>query len=261
MENTKNSLQVLQDIIEQLIGPNGCPWDKKQTPESLADYLIEETHELVSAIRKKDFKNICEELGDVSFLLLFIAKLFENQNKFKFSDALEINKEKMIRRHPHVFGEVKVNSESDIISNWEAIKKEEHKSSPGDKGVFASLPDSLPPLIKAYRIHSKAARNGFTWKTDEEVEQQVEAEWLELLDATAQNDNELQKHELGDLIFSIVELGRRKGIKANEALDLATMRFLKRFKNMEEMAKKKNKDISELSFDEQNELWEIAKSM
>ena len=123
-----------------------------------------------------------------------------------------------------------------------------------------SLPESLPPLIKAYRINSKAARVGFTWQEDEEVEQQVEAEWLEWLDASASGDQDAQKHELGDLLFSIAELGRRKGIKANEALDYANRRFLKRFARMEELAREQNLDFAALSIDEKDELWNTAKA-
>ena len=167
----------------------------------------------------------------------------------------------MIRRHPHVFGDTVFENLDEQLKTWEAIKRAEHADADGaPQGIFDSLPASLPPLVKAYRIHSKAARAGFTWPEDEEVEQQVEAEWLEWLDASANGDAEAQKHELGDLLFSITELGRRKGIKANEALDLATLRFLRRFARMEELAREQGRDFTELSLDDKDELWNAAKA-
>ncbi|WP_297847742.1 nucleoside triphosphate pyrophosphohydrolase [uncultured Desulfovibrio sp.] len=257
----KNALKELQNTIERLIGPDGCPWDKEQTPESLADYVIEESHELVSAIRSGNVGDVREELGDVAFLLLFVARLYEKRGQFNFDDALNASRAKMIRRHPHVFGDTVFENPDEQLKTWEAIKRAEHADADGKpQGIFASLPASLPPLVKAYRIHSKAARAGFTWPDDEEVEQQVEAEWLEWLDASASGDAEAQKHELGDLLFSITELGRRKGIKASEALDLATLRFLRRFARMEELAREQGGDFTQLSLDDKDELWNAAKA-
>ena len=245
----KNALKELQNTIERLIGPDGCPWDKEQTPESLADYVLEESHD------------VREELGDVAFLLLFVARLYEKRGQFNFDDALNASRAKMIRRHPHVFGDTVFENPDEQLKTWEAIKRAEHADADGKpQGIFASLPASLPPLVKAYRIHSKAARAGFTWPDDEEVEQQVEAEWLEWLDASASGDAEAQKHELGDLLFSITELGRRKGIKASEALDLATLRFLRRFARMEELAREQGGDFTQLSLDDKDELWNAAKA-
>ena len=257
----KSALEQLREVLDRLLDEEGgCPWDKEQTPRSLAEYIIEESHELVSAIRSGSDADVCEELGDVAFLLLFVARLYERQGKFSLDDALAHNCAKMIRRHPHVFGDAHFESRDEQLNTWEQIKRGEHADADGrPKGVFDSLPASLPPLTKAYRIHSKAARVGFTWPDDEDVEQQVEAEWLEWLDASAGDDPEAQKHELGDLIFSITEMGRRKGIKASEALDLATARFLRRFARMEELARQQGKDFPDLSLDEKDELWNAAK--
>lgn len=257
----KSALEELQAVIERLTdAENGCPWDKEQTPESLTEYLIEESHELVSAIRSGTTADVCEELGDVAFLLLFVAHLYQKRGQFSLDDALNNNRAKMIRRHPHVFGDVTFDNLDEQLKTWEKIKRAEHTDAEGKpQGLFDSLPASLPPLTKAYRIHSKAARVGFTWPEDEEVEQQVEAEWLEWLDASAGDDAEAQKHELGDLIFSITEMGRRKGIKASEALDLATARFLRRFARMEELARQQGRDFPDLSLDEKDELWNAAK--
>lgn len=247
------SLEALQKIIEKLTGPDGCPWDREQTPLSLADYIIEESHELVAAIRSSDSGAICEELGDVFFLLLFIVSL--QKGEFSLADVLNAASNKMIRRHPHVFaGEVFENRESQLKA-WEEIKKGEQKS----PGIFASLPESLPPLVKAYRIHSRAARAGFTWKSTEDVEQQVESEWLEWLDACIEDNEAEKRHELGDIIFSLVELGRRHGIKAGEALDFACRRFLTRFKRMEELARAQGQELATMDLAQQDELWTKAK--
>ncbi len=255
----KNALEDLQGVIDTLLGPNGCPWDKEQSPESLADYIIEESHELVSAIRGGTVADVCEELGDVAFLLLFVARLYEKDGKFSLDNALEGCRDKMVRRHPHVFADAVFSSRDELLKMWERIKKTEHADNK-DQGIFAGLPSSLPPLIKAYRIHSKAARTGFTWPEDDDVEQQVEAEWLEWLDAKANNDKEAMRHELGDLLFSITELGRRKGIKASEALDFAAQRFLRRFARMEELARSRRQEFAALSPEEKDALWDTVKA-
>ncbi len=256
----KTALEELMAVIDRLIAPDGCPWDREQTPQTLTEYLIEECHELVSAIRSGNTADVCEELGDVAFLLLFVARLYEKQGQFCLDDALNANRDKMIRRHPHVFADATFDSRDAQLKAWERIKRTEHKDDEGHpKGLFDSLPDSLPPLTKAYRINSKAARVGFTWQEDEEVEQQVEAEWLEWLDASADDNKAAQQHELGDLLFSIAELGRRKGIKAAEALDMANRRFLRRFARMEALAREQQQDFSALTLDEKDTLWNVAK--
>lgn len=257
----KSALERLQDVVARLTAPDGCQWDRAQTPESLTEHVIEEGHELVNAIRAGTSADVREELGDVAFLLLFIAHLYERRGEFSLNDALEESRAKMIRRHPHVFGDAVFRNLDEQLKGWERIKREEHKDGEGrPAGLFDSLPPGLPALAKAYRIHSKAARVGFTWEDDADVEQQVEAEWLEWLDASAGDDVEAQKHELGDLLFSIAELGRRKGIKANEALDLATGRFLRRFARMEALARERGREFPDLTLDEKDELWNIAKA-
>jgi ATP diphosphatase len=254
-------MEELTTVIDTLIGPEGCPWDKGQTPESLSEYIIEESHELVSAIRFGNAADVCEELGDVFFLLLFVARLFEKQNKFCLADVLNMCREKMIRRHPHVFADKNFSDMTEQLKAWEQIKRAEHTDAQGrPQGVFTSLPDSLPPLTKAYRIHSKAARAGFTWEEDDAVAQQVEEEWLEWLDASVQGDVEAGKREFGDLLFSLVELGRRRGIKASEALDLTTRKFLRRFARMEELARQNGQDFVSLSLAEKDALWDKAKA-
>lgn len=252
------ALAQLRDVVAKLIGPDGCPWDKEQTPLTLCDYLVEETYELVDAIRRGHVADVREEMGDVLFLVLFIATLYEKD--FSFGQAMRDSAEKMIRRHPHVFAGRECTNREQLLQTWENVKKEEQAEKVEKKaGVFASLPDALPPLLKAYRIHAKAARAKFTWDNDEDVEQQAEAEWLEWLEASASGELDAMERELGDLMFTLVELGRRKGVKANAALHKTALRFLQRFAHMEEQAAKNGADFASLGMDEKNRLWDEAK--
>lgn len=256
MENSQ-ALGELVAVIKKLASEEGCPWDREQTPQTLADYFIEESHELVAAIRFGTPREVMGELGDLAFLVLFATHLYAREGAFTLGDVLENNRDKMIRRHPHVFGEAHFENRAEQLAAWEKIKKDEKDN--GKSGALASIPRSLPPLVRAYRLHSRAARAGFTWENDEEVEQQVEAEWLEWLDASLEKDAAAQKHELGDMIFSLVELGRRHGIKSSEALDMACERFAARFEMMEEIAREKNLEFSTLDMEEKDKLWQEAK--
>ena len=261
MTSSASSLQKLQDVIAALVAPEGCSWDREQTPQTLCEYVLEEAHELVDAIRHGTDADVCEELGDVLFLLAFISSIYAGRGSFTFDRAAEVCTAKMIRRHPHVFADTVFDSKEEQLSEWERIKRAEKADAEGKPaGVFNSLPRSLPPLLKAYRIHSKAARAGFTWDSDQDVEQQVEAEWLELLDALAGNNKDAQEHELGDILFTLVELGRRKGIKASAALDGTAHRFLTRFAAMETLAQTSGKEFSSVTMEEKNALWDTVKA-
>ncbi len=254
-----NALESLREVVRRLTAEDGCPWDRQQTPDSLTEYIIEESHELVSAIRSGKPEDVCEELGDVAFLLFFIAHLYEKKGAFTLREVFEKNAAKMIHRHPHVFAGEHFANLDEQLKAWERLKQEEHKAEGKPTGVFDSLPRSLDPLARSYRIHSKAARTGFTWETKEDVEQQVEEEWLEFLDAQAREDEQAMRHELGDLVFSIVELGRRNNMKANAELDAANERFLSRFRYMEEACRRDGRDLSSLKLAEMDELWAQAK--
>ena len=253
------ALSQLRDVIDKLLGPEGCPWDKEQTPLSLCDYLAEETFELIDAVRRGNVADVREEMGDVLFLILFLSTLYGKE--FSLGQTMHDAAEKMIRRHPHVFAGHECTNREQLLQTWETVKKAENAEKAAQKkGVFASLPDSLPPLLKAYRIHAKAARADFTWDSDADVEQQVEAEWLEWLEASTSGETDAMERELGDLIFSLVELGRRKGVKANAALHKTTLRFLQRFAYMEEEAEKQGTEFASLDMDEKNRLWDEAKT-
>ncbi len=262
-----DALDALSGVVDRLLGPDGCPWDKEQTPESLAGYFIEESCELAAAIRAGKVHDARDECGDLLFLLLFVARLYADKGAFTLEDALKSSAAKMIRRHPHVFSGTQFADREEQLREWERIKRsEKHEDAPKDEepaGIFADLPAALPSLLKAYRVHSKAARVGFTWPEDTDVEQQVEAEWLEFLDAAqleGEEGREAQGRELGDLIFSLVEMGRRKGIKADAALDACVGRFLTRFAGMERLARERGLDFAALSLDDKDELWNEVKA-
>lgn len=253
------ALQELIDVIDALLAPDGCPWDQEQTPRSMCDYLAEETFELIEAIRSNDDREAMEELGDTLFILLFIAIKFEDAGTFNLTDALRNSAAKMIRRHPHVFSDTSFADQEALLDNWETIKKKENEGT-DKRRVFDSLPKGLPPLLKSYRINSKAARNKFTWETESDVEAQLRDEWAEFKEAEREGDSDAMEREFGDYLFTLVELGRRKGIKANSALDFANQKFLSRFSVMEELAEKRGLDLGELDLDTMNALWDEAKT-
>lgn len=261
------AILAMNDVIEKILADDGgCPWDKAQTPISLSEYSIEELFEFVDAVRKNNAADACDEMGDVIFGIMLIAQKYARQNAFDFADALMKSVEKMHRRHPHVFAkqENQDTSREALHAAWEKIKNQEKAEKGNTDGALASIPSALPALSRAYRIHAKAAKAGFTWDDDEDVEKQVEAEWLELLDAKAEPEDDPKRaehieHELGDMIFSLVELGRRLGVKANIAADMTCNRFVKRFEAMEKLAKEKNLDFESLSLDDKDELWNEVK--
>lgn len=265
MSSDSMSIAKIQEVIDALLGPGGCPWDQKQTPKSLCDYIIEEAFELVSAIRADDHAETCEELGDVLFLLLFQATLAARAGQFSLEDVVTQNAAKMIRRHPHVFGDTVVADQEELLRNWERIKRGEKSGNGKENGAFDSLPEGLPPLLKAYRIHAKAARLNFTWATDEDARSQFDAEWREYEEACAgpETDQKAERteEEFGDALFTLVELGRRKGIKANAALDRANLKFLARYKRMEDLARQRGLDLLDMGMDDKNRLWDEAKAL
>jgi len=279
--NHQEQLAKVLDVIDSLLAQGGCPWDRKQTPQSLSDYILEEAFELAEAVRadtpvpcaveaeagktapeadEQAVAEVAEELGDVFFLLLFISRLYDRSGRFDLAQVFKANAAKMIRRHPHVFADLEINGQQDILTNWERIKREEKKNGENDKpGVYDTLPKGLPPMLKAYRIHSKAARVGFTWETDEDQRAQLEQEADELARAVASGDEDAIREEYGDYLFTLIEYGRRLGLKANAALDDANRKFLTRFTKMEEMARERGLDLPNLSLDEKNKLWDEAK--
>lgn len=253
----------IQNILQHLLAPDGCPWDREQTPHSLCEYLVEEVYEFVEAVRSEREQEIREELGDVSFLLFFMAELLSRQHGLDLQQAWEMSAAKMKRRHPHVFGDQDFETRDELIQTWEQIKAQEKQNNATGKrqaDKMASLPESLPPLPKAYRIHAKAEKSGFTWDSDREQASALEKEWKEWEEVRGSKDQTRKEEEFGDLLFSLVEQGRREGVKANAALHRANQKFLRRFERAVELAEERGLDWDRLGMEQKDRLWEEAKA-
>jgi MazG family protein len=253
----KTSFEDLIRLIETLRGESGCPWDKEQTPETLEVYLVEEVYELLDAIESGNPQEVCEELGDVLFQIFFMAELYKEMKHFDIYDAVRANIEKMIRRHPHVFGNVKTGNTDEIRERWHKIKmREKNKSSKAS--VLDSVPAKLPALMRAYRISERAARTGFDWNNISSVMEKVEEELLEFKSALPHKKDEISM-EFGDILFTLVNVARFARIHPETSLTGAIKKFEKRFKYMEKALLKKQNKIENLTHDEMKLLWEEAK--
>lgn len=228
-----------------------CPWDKKQTFESLSSLTVEETYELIDAIEGKNYADIKEEIGDVLLHMIFYSKMGEEKEEFNIADALNAVCDKLIRRHPHIYGDIEVSDADTVKKNWEKIKMSE-----GKKSVLQGVPNSLPAIIKAQRMQEKAAQVGFEWSNSEEVWQKVDEEMQEFRIALDEKDKEEATKEFGDILFSLINYARFNGIDANRALDLTNRKFKYRIEYIE---KKSPKMLSEMSLEEMDILWDKAK--
>jgi len=261
-------ISALIRLIERLSGDNGCPWDRKQTPRTLAVYLIEEMYELVDAIESKSPEEVCEELGDVLFQILFMTHLYQKAGHFDLQDVARRNTDKMIRRHPHVFGQDTATTSEEVRQRWHAIKMTE-KNHAENIGLLDSVPSGLPALIRAYRISERAARAGFDWKTISGVMEKVEEEWAEFKSEVDKNllygqqpDPQAQEKlslEFGDVLFTLVNVARFARLHPETSLADSTRKFEKRFKHLERAIVQNGQQIDALSYSELNALWEKAK--
>ena len=255
----KSALEELQAVIERLTdAENGCPWDKEQTPESLTEYLIEESHELVSAIRSGNTADVCEELGDVAFLLLFVAHLYQKRGQFSLDDALNNNRAKMVRRHPHVFGSGHAETSAQVEQNWEQLKLKEKG---GNKRVLDGVPAALPSLIKAERIQEKAANYGFDWEKKEDVWTKVKEELTEVQAEMTNGNAEKLESEFGDFLFSLINAARLYKVNIDNALEQTNRKFIHRFNYIETQSELKGKKLKEMSLSEMDALWNEAKAL
>ncbi len=243
-------LNVMDELREK------CPWDKKQTLESLAYLTIEETYELVDAIQKKDLKSLEGEIGDVFLHLVFYSKIGSEQNAFDITSVLNAICDKLVFRHPHIYSDTQVSGEEDVKSNWEKLKLKE-----GKKSVFEGVPNSLPALIKANRIQEKARGVGFDWDNVADVRAKVDEELRELDEAILlKNQSETEK-ELGDVLFSVINLSRFINVNPENALNHTNQKFIDRFQLMEILIAKENKQLTELNLTEMDVYWEKAKKI
>lgn len=256
MKEKTEAFERLLEIMDELRAK--CPWDKKQTLESLRYLTIEETYELSDAIIEKDMEGIKKELGDLMLHLVFYAKIGSETGSFDIKDVIDSITEKLIYRHPHIFGDVVVNSAKDVKDNWEKIKLKEK----GNRSVLSGVPGSLPAMVKAYRIQEKASGVGFDWDNAEEVWDKVMEELKELKEAVkAGTRREERENELGDLLFAIVNYARFIDVNPEDALEHTNRKFIKRFQFIEEKAKEGHKPLQEMSLAEMDVFWKEAKKL
>lgn len=246
--------------MARLRGPNGCPWDKEQTYQTITPYLLEEAHETVEAIDKNDFESLKEELGDLLMQIAFYCQMASEEKKFNAEDVIEKICEKLVRRHPHVFGEEKVTGSKEVLENWEKIKQVENKGK--RESILDGIPKTIPAIIRAFRLGEKSSRVGFDWGDVKGIWDKVLEETKELEEAF---DSDIVRrtsnieHEYGDLLFTLANLGRFLNVDPETALRQASERFTKRFQHIEKKCRTQNKTLQSLSPKEWNEGWETAK--
>ena len=253
----ENQFDRTMGIMRRLRGPGGCPWDAEQSHDSLKRYLIEECYEVVEAIDKNDDALLREELGDLLVQPLFHAAIAEERGAFTMDDVLETLANKLVRRHPHVFGDQEIRTSAEQVANWEKIKKEEKGAE--RKSALSGVPPHLPSLMKAQKITEKAARVGFDWEHTDQVFAKVLEELHELEETMVTRDQERMEAELGDLLFAIVNLGRFLAVNPEEALRKTISRFEARFSHIEETLHVKGVNLKDASVEEMEVLWEEAK--
>jgi XTP/dITP diphosphohydrolase len=251
-KSTADEFLRLKGIMDEL--REKCPWDRKQTMQSLRSQTIEELYELTDAITDADWKSIKEELGDVLLHILFYSKIAEEQQQFSIKDVMEAISEKLISRHPHIYGNVTVNNEEDVKRNWEKIKLKEGKTS-----VLGGVPRSLPAVVKATRLQEKSKQVGFEWDNRDQVWDKVEEELDELKEAVASEDTDKIEDEFGDVLFSLVNYARFLNIDAENSLERTNKKFISRFTEMEQLALKEGKPLSEMTLSEMDAIWNSIK--
>ncbi len=244
----------LLDVLDELRVK--CPWDRKQTNESLRPNTIEEVYELCDALMKKDTPNICKELGDVLLHVVFYAKIGSETGDFDIKDVCDRLCDKLIFRHPHVFGEVKADTDEQVSENWEQIKLKEKG---GNKSVLSGVPEALPSLIKSYRIQDKARNVGFDWEEREQVWDKVKEEITEFEAEVAHMDRDKAEAEFGDLMFSLVNAARLYKINPDNALERTNQKFIRRFNYLEEHTLKQGRNLTDMTLEEMDAIWNEAK--
>jgi len=247
LEAFERLLIIMDELREQ------CPWDRKQTLQSLRNLTIEETYELADAILDEDMEEIKEEIGDIMLHMVFYAKIADEKAAFDIADSLNAVCDKLIKRHPHIYGDVKVEDEEEVKKNWEQLKLQE-----GKKSVLQGVPRSLPAMVKAYRMQDKTAQVGFEWENSEQVWEKVEEEINEFKDEMANGGSiEKKEEEFGDILFSLINYARFEGIDPETALEKVNKKFKKRFEYIEAKA---DRDLNDMSLEEMDALWNEAKT-
>ncbi|MFB4165047.1 nucleoside triphosphate pyrophosphohydrolase [Alteribacillus sp. JSM 102045] len=248
--------ETLRHVIAELRGPDGCPWDKKQTHHSLKRYLLEEAYEVIDAIDQEDDEHLQEELGDVLLQVMLHAQIGEDKGYFNVEDIIETLTSKMIRRHPHVFADTKAHTEEQVNENWEAVKRSEKES---EGSLLSDIPASMPALMQAYELQKKAAKVGFDWDDDAPMWKKLQEETAEWLHEVKQGNKEAMKKEFGDLLFVLVNLGRFYKLHPEESLHMTNIKFKTRFAHIEETLAKQGRTLEDTSLEDMDRLWEEAK--
>lgn len=250
LEAFNRLLDIMDDLREK------CPWDKKQTFQSLSHLTIEEVYELTDAIQNNDLNEIRKELGDVIMHIVFYSKIGSETNTFDIGDVLNGISDKLVERHPHIYGDTEATTEEEVLKNWELIKLEK-----GNRSVLEGVPKGLPAVVKAYRIQDKVKGVGFDWENADDVWAKVEEELLEFQEEVQANDQDKMEKEFGDVLFSLINYARFKGINPEDALAKTNKKFIRRFQIMEQLLEKEGLDIGTLTLETMDIYWEKAKKM
>ncbi len=261
MSRAQRAIERLLSIMERLRGPDGCPWDREQTLRTLRPYVLEETYEVLEAIDSGDSTEHCEELGDLLLQIVFQAQLAKEEGKFEFADVAEAISNKLVSRHPHVFGTTDVKDADAVLRQWAALKREEKKAKGGGHSVLEGVPREMPALARADRLTEKASRVGFDWPDPGGARDKVAEELAELDRAIAAGDPAQLEHELGDVLFAIANLARKLGVPPEEALRGAVARFVSRFGHVERELARRGVQHGEATLEQMDALWDEAKSL
>jgi tetrapyrrole methylase family protein / MazG family protein len=246
-------------LVKRLRAPDGCPWDRKQKPEDIGKYILEEAYEVVESLEAQDYSAMAEELGDLLFQILFLAEMGNESNRFSLDEVMSGIKEKMIRRHPHIFGHVEADTIEQVKENWQEIKKQEKQTRKTGGNIFSNIPRSLPALKRAQKITAVASSYGFDWKNITNVMEKLNEEVAEFNAALYKNDHIKIEEELGDLFFTLVNLSRFAKIDSETALSKTTNKFLQRFIYVINQLNIQGKSPEEATMDEMDALWDEAK--
>ena len=258
-EELAGSFLELVALAEKLRSPEGCPWDRKQTIETVKMYLLEECYEAMDAIEKEDYTEMCLELGDLLFMIVFLARLAQEKTLFSITDVIRNIVKKMKNRHPHVFGDTVVNSAEEVSENWQKIKMQEKGNNKSASSILEEVPVGLPALLRAHRLSKKASKTGFDWKNREDIWDKVTEEFNELSDAVGDGSKDEVREEIGDLFFSLVNLARHWDFNSEELLRDANNKFVDRFKRMEKELDKSGIKLDDATYDDMNNAWDSIK--
>jgi len=254
---SKKNFADLVELMKRLRGPGGCPWDRQQKYEDLKPYVIEEAYEVVEAINQQDRESLKEEIGDLLLEAVFLAEIAREEGTFDINDCITSVHDKLTRRHPHVFGDVKAETADAVVTNWERLKSAERREE--KKSVLSGVPGALPALLKALRLTEKAARVGFDWRKTEDVFGKLDEETQELQEAIRRNEPKEIGHEVGDLLFTLANVARRLKVNPEEALQASNRKFQQRFQTIESELQAQNRTFDDASLEEMDAMWDRAK--